>query len=229
MPIRTYATLDKQTNLPIACLGKNLTYTIIIENVNTHPLMDVMFYDAVPTGLRFVPESVYINADRHQNYNPNFGFSLPLIMPTQTLEVRFEVEAMNIPTDNPVTNIAHITFNTDTMEDGPVTNETAYSNPNTVTIRDCDCDEDSCETTLCKLYSISLPFTVKPFARKETPEIICVGDIELEDGHIPCQDPRQEFEYTLKQQIKVELPVAFGAEVCYEEPCAEDDGRCITP
>ena len=222
-----YATLNKYAR-PNACVGDFVDYTIVIENINAYPLRDIVFTDTIPSGLVFKQGSVEINNQPFSGYDPNYGFPLPVLEHSSTVEVKFIAEATFVPTDNPAINIARINFNTHT-QDGPINDVEEVSNPVPVIISDCGCDEGSCEDAVCKIYSISLPFTVKPFAKKERAEITCFGNMMLRNGHIPCQDPQHEFEYTLTQRIKVELPVAFGAEVCYEEPCAEDDGECQAP
>ena len=226
MPSGIYANLNKEASTDRACLGTAITYTVTIQNINTHPLTEITFVDTIPPGFYFQQGSVLINGEERPSYDPGEGFPLLPINPMMSVEVEFSVEASFIPTDNPTTNIAHINFRTIEEGTGPIDNATEPSNPVSVTIVDCECDEGACEIEVCKIYSISLPFTVKPFARKETPDIVCFGQMTLSNGHTPCPDPRQEFDYTLTQRIRVELPVAFGAEVCYEEPCAEDDGEC---
>jgi len=224
-----YARFEKHASVPEACLGTDVTYTMTIENINTHPLMDIVFTDMIPQGLGFEQGSVEINGIPHGNANPSQGFPLPDIMPGDIVEIRFTAEATHVPSDNPAINVASIRFRTISQDDQPVDNVKESSNPVPVAIKDCGCDEDSCDRAICKIYSISLPFTVKPFARKEAPDIICFGEMTLNEGHIPCPSPRRDFDYTLTQRIRVELPVAFGAEICYEEPCAEDDGECQAP
>jgi len=230
MPNGIYAKLEKSANRPRACLGTAVIYTVEVENIHMRPLMDVMFVDTIPPGLNFVQGSVEINGQPNSTADPNLGISLSYIEPGITVKVEFAAEATHVPTDNPAINTAHINFHTMNQDNDPIDDETQSSNPFSVTIEDCACDEDSCEKAICKIYSVSLPFTVKPFARKETPDIICLEGMTLSEGHVPCPNPRRDFDYTLTQRIKVELPVAFGAEVCYEEPCAEDDGECpVTP
>ena len=228
MPTRIYARLEKSVNRPEACLGDTVIFTVEIENINTHPLMDIVFRDAIPQGFNFQQGSVEIDGMQYANANPYQGFSVPNIHPGDTVEIKFIAEASYIPADNPAINIANIEFRT-TSQDDEQTFESESSNPVPVIIKSCECDEGSCEKTICKLYSISLPFTVKPFARKEIPDIICFGEEILREGHMPCPNPQREFNYTLTQRVKVELPVSFGAEVCYEEPCMEDDGKCEAP
>ncbi|MCL2852233.1 MAG: DUF11 domain-containing protein [Defluviitaleaceae bacterium] len=228
MPVGIFARLEKRTNTAEACLGTAVTYTITIENITTQPLMDIMFRDAIPQGLGFQQGSVIIGGIPYANANPYQGFPLPDIMPGDMTEVRFTAEATHVPSDNPAINIANIEFRTFT-DDGEPISARENSNPVPVIIKDCGCDEDSCEKAICKIYTISLPFTVKPFIRRKTPEIICFGEMTLSEGHVPCPYPPRNFEYTLTQRVRVELPVAFGAEVCYEEPCAEDNGECEAP
>ena len=220
-----YTRIEKYASVPVACLGAFVTHTVEIENIGIHPLTDIVFSVAVPQGLSFVPESVEINGERHPNANPNQGIQLSDIMPGITKEISFIAKATHVPPDNPAINVANVDFRTISHEDLPV-NTREISNPVPVTVKDCDCDEGTCERALCKIYSVSLPFTVKPFARKKTPDIVCHGEMRLHEGHKPCPNPQHKFDYTLTQQIKVELPVAFGAEVCYEEPCAKDEGEC---
>jgi len=228
MPER-YTNIVKRTSAPTVSLGNTITYTIEIENTNEHYLTNIAFYDTIPQGLLFQYGSVRINGNPNPNADPNSGLPLIEIAPHGMTTVSFIAEAVAIPTDNPTMNTAHITFNTQNDEGQPVYGVIEYSNPVSVRIGDEQCDEDSCEKNLCKIYSVSLPVTVRPFARREAPEIICYGEIETHEGHLPCPDPRREFEYTFTQRIRVEIPVAFGAEVCCDEPCAEDDGECITP
>jgi len=188
--------------------------------------MDVIFKDMIPEGLDFQHGSVEIGGIPHENDNPNQGFALPDIMPGVTIDVQFAAEATNVPSKNPAINIASIDFRITPEEGGEPIFASEPSNPVPVTVRDCECDEDFCERSVCKIYTVSLPFTVKPFARKETPDIECFGEEVLSEGHKPCPSQQREFEYTLTQKVRVELPVAFGAEICYEEPCAEDNGEC---
>jgi len=228
MPER-YANIVKRASAQTVSLGNTVTYTIEIENTNEHMLTNIAFYDSIPQGLLFQYGSVKINGNTNPNADPNAGLPLIEILPHGMTTVSFIAEAVAIPADNPTINTARITFNTHNNEGEPVYGVTEYSNPVSVRIGDDQCDEDSCEKNLCKIYSVSLPFTVKPFARREAPEIECYGQMTLVDGHVHCQNPRREFEYTLTQRIRVELPIAFGAEVCCGEPCAEDDGECTTP
>jgi len=221
-----YAILAKRASQQSIALGDTVTYTIDIENTNEHPLVDVMFHDQVPNGLMFQPDSVRINNTPRGGYNPNTGFPLNLIPPHDSVTVSFIATAVAVPTDNPVVNIADIRFDTTDPSGDPVNGATEESNPVTVRILPEGCNEDACAQNICKIYSVSLPVTVRPFARREETEIICFGELETHEGHRPCPDPRREFEYTFIQRIRVEIPVAFGAEVCCDEPCAEDDGQC---
>lgn len=229
MPNNIYSRIEKSSNEPIACIGNEIIYTIEIENIaTTYPLTDITFTDMIPDGLSFKQGSVEIDGDSYPDVDPSQGIELQDdLNPADIVEIKFIAEATHVPSNNnPTVNIANIRFNTFDESNDPVEDETEYSNSVEVTIRDCQCDEGSCERSVCKIYTVSLPFTVKPFARKETPDIDCYDEMTLTDGHQPCPDPQQDFDYTLTQQVRVELPVTFGAEVCYEEPCAVDNGEC---
>lgn len=222
---RNYTTIVKHVGEREVCLGDIVTYTITIQNIHTRPLTEVVFRDMIPPGLTFQQGSVEINGGQSSTADPQEGFPLPNIIEDDIVTVTFNAIATTIPQNNPVINIAHVEFRTRNENDDQVDTREP-SNPIPITIMDCGCDEGSCDKTMCKIFSISLPITVKPFARKETPEITCVDQMTISNGHVHCPDPPHDFEYTLTQRIRVELPVAFGAEVCYEEPCAEDNGQC---
>jgi hypothetical protein len=104
-------------------------------------------------------------------------------------------------------------------------------------IIDHECDEGktcyeipSCIKNVCKAFDVSLPVSITPFAVADTPEIICAGEIEITQGNLCCDDEGEEnekrFKFTISQQIEVEIPVKFGAEVCYHESCAEENDDC---
>jgi len=76
-----------------------------------------------------------------------------------------------------------------------------------------------CEKTTNKLFEVSVPVTVKPFAVPQKPEINCLGEAEVCPGHRQCEGSRY-FEFTVIQKINVDIPIKFGADVCYGRTCA---------
>jgi hypothetical protein len=98
-------------------------------------------------------------------------------------------------------------------------------------IVDSDCGErtcyeiPSCERSVCKSFDLSVPVTVTPYARPEKPEVECMGGVEIISG-IRDHQCHEHFEFTIKQRIKVNIPIRYGARVCIDRPCAEDKGDC---
>jgi len=207
-------------------VGETVTYTVTIENTCTMPMANVFFFDNIPDGMVFVPGSVIINNTPDLLANPNTGFTLPNITAGQTATVSFMAEAVAVPAINPTINTAKINYDYTPIEDGVPDTFTTESNEVRVLIRSGECDEGHCEQEFCRMYDVSLPITVIPFATPEIPDITCVGELDVMIGHRPCPSDETEFEYTLSQKIKVELPVRFGAQVCLDETCVIDDGEC---
>jgi hypothetical protein len=87
--------------------------------------------------------------------------------------------------------------------------------------KDAMCFEiQSCEKNVKKTFEVSVPVTVTPFAVPEKPDVKCAGEIMVTPGHICCDPKNNSLEFTITQKIIVEIPVKFGAEVCYGQPCA---------
>jgi hypothetical protein len=92
---------------------------------------------------------------------------------------------------------------------------------------DTDCyDIQSCERTVTRHYDISVPVTVTPYATPEKPDVSCMSDITITCGHTPCDNPNNTFGFTVTQKIMVEIPIKFGAEVCYGKACADGECKC---
>ena len=93
-----------------------------------------------------------------------------------------------------------------------------------------NCEDDksrrSCEKNVNKLYDVSVPVTVTPFAVPKGPEIKCPGDAKITPGHKHCDRRDKSFKFTITQRINVEMPVKFGAEVCFDEACSFDADKC---
>jgi hypothetical protein len=87
-------------------------------------------------------------------------------------------------------------------------------------------DSTPCDRSVCRAFDLSVPVTITPFAELQVPSATCVGEIEIHPGHRPCPGGKRHFEFTISQKIKTEIPVEFGAEVCFDEACIEDDGEC---
>ena len=89
-------------------------------------------------------------------------------------------------------------------------------------------EAEACERSVCRSFDISVPVTITPLAIPDTPEIRCSCEIEVSPGHSPCENESDDnnFKFTITQKIYVDIPIKFGAEVCYDETCAVESGEC---
>ena len=96
--------------------------------------------------------------------------------------------------------------------------------------KDCGCIDDcydiqSCEKTINRAFNTSVPVTFTPYATAEKPDVNCSGEIVVVSGHKRCEHPENVFEFTVTQKISIDIPIRFGAEVCYGKTCTEGISR----
>ena len=84
----------------------------------------------------------------------------------------------------------------------------------------------ACERSVCRAFDVSVPVIITPLAAAGPPEVICVGRVGEDHHHRRCHGDENCYEFTFTQRIHVEIPLQFGAEICYGKTCAEDRGRC---
>jgi len=91
---------------------------------------------------------------------------------------------------------------------------------------DDDCqDINACGRSVTRAYEVSLPVTVTPFALPIEPDACCGGRVKVTPGHRRCNRQSNSHEFTISQIVNVEIPLEFGATICYEEVCSEEQGR----
>ena len=110
--------LVKEVSPQTAMICDIVTYTVSLHNVCQQPLTNVYFYDFIPDGLEFVPESVLINNVPYPLANPFIGFSVPDIEGNSSLKISFKAHAASIPSTNPAVNTASIRYVYIPIQDG---------------------------------------------------------------------------------------------------------------
>ena len=80
---------------------------------------------------------------------------------------------------------------------------------------------------LCKkfsynVYDVSVPVTIKPFAKPHKPEVSCIGDAKVYPHIKHCGCEHDSFDLTITQKIFVKTPVQFGVKTCYGKSCVEE-------
>ena len=92
---------------------------------------------------------------------------------------------------------------------------------------DNDCyDITACDRSARRTFEVSLPITITPYALPCEPDACCGGEARIRRGHNRCDSRSNSHEYTVSQIIHVEIPIEFGAKICYEDCCSEERGRC---
>ncbi|MBU3191605.1 DUF11 domain-containing protein [Clostridium bowmanii] len=87
-----------------ATVGDTLTYTSVIKNTGNINLINTLFTDLTRLNTTFILGSVKINDQAQANLNPNTGFTLGTIIPTQSVSVEFKVTVSSVPLTGFVTN-----------------------------------------------------------------------------------------------------------------------------
>lgn len=82
--------VDKQ----VAIKGDVLTYMSTITNTGSLPLTNVIFQDNIPAGTSFVAGSVFVDGTNFPAYNPQTGFNIGTLVPTQSSIITFQVQVL---------------------------------------------------------------------------------------------------------------------------------------
>jgi hypothetical protein len=108
-------------------------------------------------------------------------------------------------------------------------NIVTYTNANDD--EDCGCNEDkkcfdiqSCSKTISRSFDVSVPVTITPSAVPERPDAKCAGNAEVTAGIRRCDRDNNSVSFTITQRINVDIPIKFGAEICYEPTCVRESG-----
>jgi len=89
-----------------------------------------------------------------------------------------------------------------------------------------DCfDIRSCIKSLCRSVGISVPVTVTPFAVPGKPTAKCAGEHEVNPCSKYCDNENNSLKFTITQKLNVNIPVLFGAEICFDKASAVDNGE----
>ena len=91
-------------------VGDIITFTVTFSNDSQLLMSNVMFTDPLSDGLVFVPESVTINGDNYEDYDPNEGFALPDLNIEEVITVTFEAIAISVPWMGRTTNTSSVTY-----------------------------------------------------------------------------------------------------------------------
>ncbi|WP_434166568.1 DUF7507 domain-containing protein [Bacillus thuringiensis] len=118
----------KSVNKSVAAIGDILTYTVTIPNTGLLPANNAIFIDSLPNGTSFIPGTVTVDNVPQTNANPTAGISLGTINNSASRTVTFQATVVSLPSQNPISNTANITFQYTPIAGGTTFNGLATSN-----------------------------------------------------------------------------------------------------
>ncbi len=83
--------ITKSSNLTAVISGQVITFKNVIKNEGRTTLTDIIFYDPIPSGAKFVANSVKIDNQTMPGYDPAVGFKLDDLDAQEEITVTFEV------------------------------------------------------------------------------------------------------------------------------------------
>ncbi|MEG7923964.1 DUF11 domain-containing protein [Bacillus cereus] len=102
--------MTKNESVSFADIGQTAFYTTSITNVGNSDATNIVFTDALPSGLTFVPNTLTVDGVLQPNADPNTGVLLATLPPNEIYSIVFQVTVNNIPPSNPAPNTAATTY-----------------------------------------------------------------------------------------------------------------------
>ncbi|WP_052380483.1 Ig-like domain-containing protein [Paenibacillus camerounensis] len=125
---------NKSSNVSSALVGDTIQYTITASNQGTAAATLVLLQDSFPASGSFVPGSLSVNGINQPAANPVTGLNLGVIAPGQTVTIVYSVQIVSRPAGSTQSNVANLTYNFQSLPNGPVFTGMSRSNGNNVTI-----------------------------------------------------------------------------------------------
>lgn len=101
----------KKSSTPYyVAIGDTVTYTFNITNGGNATASSTTFFDTIPSGTVFVPNSVTVNGVTQSGVNPQQGINLQDIVPGENTSITFKVVVTSIPNPNPAADTASLNY-----------------------------------------------------------------------------------------------------------------------
>lgn len=168
--------VTKSADKSFADIGEQITYTITIKNTGDTDAINVIINDLLPPETVLVPNSITVNGVA-------YGGSLPVTIATiaagGTAIVEFKAEAVAIPQNNPIQNIAKVEY---TFFPFSGVTETAFADSNSVSVLIISKD-------ISIVKSVDKNFAIKGEILTYTSVITNHGNINVNDIYFVDQIP----------------------------------------
>ena len=120
--------MTKNESVSFADIGQTAFYTTSITNIGNTDATNIIFTDALPSGLTFVPNTLTVDGVLQPNANPNTGVLLATLPPNEIYSIVFQVTVNSIPPSNPAPNTASTTYEFTVNPSNPPASSAATSN-----------------------------------------------------------------------------------------------------
>lgn len=120
--------LNKRVDKSYATINDILYYTVEVRNGGNINALNTTFLDTLQANLSFITGSVAINGIAYPSYNPNQGFSLGTICPSDVIEVTFQATVLTLPLPHIVYNQASLVYSYKPDPAGSTLSNTIFSN-----------------------------------------------------------------------------------------------------
>ncbi|MGN4714712.1 cell surface protein [Bacillus cereus group sp. MYBK226-2] len=120
--------MTKNESVSFADIGQTAFYTTSISNIGNIDAANIVFTDALPSGLTFVPNTLTVDGVLQPDANPNTGVLLAALPPNEIYSIVFQVVVNNIPPINPAPNTASTTYEFTVDPVNPPVSSSATSN-----------------------------------------------------------------------------------------------------
>lgn len=82
----------------------------------------------------------------------------------------------------------------------------------------------ACPVTACHETTVCVPVSISPFAESGSISIECCGSTVIHGGCDSCRGTVNGIhEFTVSQRMKLNIPIAFGADVIIGETYVQDE------
>ena len=83
--------------------------------------------------------------------------------------------------------------------------------------------DNECCTKVChQEFNAFVPVSIRPYVNAGKPEARCAGEAQIFPGFKKCGNDQKCFEFTVAQEIDVDIPIKYGAVMGYGKVCLEN-------
>ncbi|MGL5149898.1 MAG: hypothetical protein ACRC7N_04890 [Clostridium sp.] len=110
--ISSYLDITKSVSKPYGQINDTITYTIIVSNPTTTTAYSTKFFDTIPLGSIYIPNTFVVNGvtKPSSTFTPPSGYLLGTIAAGARNTITFQVSAVSVPSNNLINNISGINY-----------------------------------------------------------------------------------------------------------------------